>query len=280
MASQVILKKSSVAARVPAAGDLVYGELALNYQDGLLFYKKADNTIGTISGGSGGGGTVAVAGTTSVYTRTSYTATLGQTIFNASYTIGYVEVYYNGVLLNTSDYTATSTTSIILNNAANLNDIIEIISYPQIIIPAPLLVGIIKQSNTVTVAGSNTYTINYTVGYLDVYINGIKLNTLDFTATNGTTVIIADLLVNDIVELVSTTTSIMSIVGTGLTLASGVLTINSSATAVSNTIVLRDGTGQILTTGIKFSDNSIQTTASVPGVTTGKSIAMAIIFGG
>ena len=49
MASQVILKKSSVAARVPVVGDLAYGELALNYADGLLYFKKSDGTtIGTI----------------------------------------------------------------------------------------------------------------------------------------------------------------------------------------------------------------------------------------
>ena len=50
MANQVILKKSSVAARVPVAGDLAYGELALNYADGVLYFKKPDNTISSISG--------------------------------------------------------------------------------------------------------------------------------------------------------------------------------------------------------------------------------------
>lgn len=275
--AQVILKKSSVAARVPVAGDLAYGELAINYQDGLLYYKKADNTIGSIGSGGGGGGTT---GTASAYTRTSYTATLGQTTFSATYTVGYVEVFYNGVLLNTSDYTATNTTSIILSTAANLNDIIEIIAYPALVTPTPLFVSIAKQSNTVTVAGSNTFSIAYTEGYLDVYVNGIKLTIADFTATNGTTVVILDLLVDDVVELISTATSAMSVAGTGLAITSGILTLNSATTATANTIVLRDGTGQILTTGIKFSDNSIQTTASVPGVTTGKSIAMAIIFGG
>ena len=275
--AQVILKKSSVAARVPVAGDLAYGELAINYQDGLLYYKKADNTIGSIGSGGGGGGTT---GTASAYTRTSYTATLGQTTFSATYTVGYVEVFYNGVLLNTSDYTATNTTSIILSTAANLNDIIEVIAYPVAVTPSPLFVSIAKQSNTVTVAGSNTFSIAYTEGYLDVYVNGIKLTIADFTATNGTTVVILDLLVDDVVELISTATSAMSVAGTGLAITSGILTLNSATTATANTIVLRDGTGQILTTGIKFSDNSIQTTASVPGVTTGKSIAMAIIFGG
>ena len=57
MANQVILKKSSVAARVPVAGDLAYGELALNYADGILYFKKPDNTISSISTSSGGGTT-------------------------------------------------------------------------------------------------------------------------------------------------------------------------------------------------------------------------------
>jgi hypothetical protein len=45
MANKVLLKKSSTAAKVPLVGDLDYGELALNYTDGKLYYKTASNTI-------------------------------------------------------------------------------------------------------------------------------------------------------------------------------------------------------------------------------------------
>lgn len=45
MANKVLLKKSSVGARVPVVGDLDYGELALNYADGKLYYKTSNNTI-------------------------------------------------------------------------------------------------------------------------------------------------------------------------------------------------------------------------------------------
>jgi hypothetical protein len=54
--SKIILKKSSVVDKVPLPADLAYGELALNYADSKLFFKKPDNTIGTIGGASGGGG--------------------------------------------------------------------------------------------------------------------------------------------------------------------------------------------------------------------------------
>ena len=45
MANKVLLKKSSTAAKIPLTSDLDYGELALNYTDGKLYYKTASNTI-------------------------------------------------------------------------------------------------------------------------------------------------------------------------------------------------------------------------------------------
>jgi hypothetical protein len=45
MSNQVLLKKSSVGARVPQTTDLAYGEVALNYADGLLYFKDSSNVI-------------------------------------------------------------------------------------------------------------------------------------------------------------------------------------------------------------------------------------------
>lgn len=45
MTTSIKLKKSSVAGKSPLAGDLEYGELAINYQDGKLYYKDASNSI-------------------------------------------------------------------------------------------------------------------------------------------------------------------------------------------------------------------------------------------
>jgi superfamily I DNA and/or RNA helicase len=49
MATKVLLKKSSVADKVPATSDLEYGELALNYSDGKLYFKNSQNTIQNFS---------------------------------------------------------------------------------------------------------------------------------------------------------------------------------------------------------------------------------------
>ena len=45
MTTKVLLKKSSVQNKVPLVTDLGYGELAINYTDGKLYYKTASNTI-------------------------------------------------------------------------------------------------------------------------------------------------------------------------------------------------------------------------------------------
>jgi hypothetical protein len=45
MSNSIILKKSSVGAKVPLVGDLNYGELALNYADGKLYFKDSSNVI-------------------------------------------------------------------------------------------------------------------------------------------------------------------------------------------------------------------------------------------
>ena len=71
--------------------------------------------------------------------RFIYSATAGQTSFSGSdanaltltYADGaYVDVYQNGILLKPStDYTATSGTTVVLVTGASLNDVIEIIAY-------------------------------------------------------------------------------------------------------------------------------------------------------
>ena len=45
MSNKVLLKKSSVLGKAPATTDLDYGELALNYADGLLYFKNANNQV-------------------------------------------------------------------------------------------------------------------------------------------------------------------------------------------------------------------------------------------
>ena len=49
MANNILLKKSSVASKTPTTADLDYGELALNYADGALYYKTSGNAIARLN---------------------------------------------------------------------------------------------------------------------------------------------------------------------------------------------------------------------------------------
>ena len=49
MTNKITLKRSSQAAKVPLSGDLDYGELALNFTDGNLFFKSNANVITTLA---------------------------------------------------------------------------------------------------------------------------------------------------------------------------------------------------------------------------------------
>lgn len=49
MTNRLLIKRSSTANSVPTAGDLDYGEIAINYRDGNLFFKDVSNAIQTIA---------------------------------------------------------------------------------------------------------------------------------------------------------------------------------------------------------------------------------------
>ena len=124
MANKIVLKKSSVATKVPLTTDLDYGELALNYADGKLYYKNASNAIQSFSAGAGGAESITLA-----LDRKQYLATAGQTTFVVSYYPSNVDVYINGVYIPPSDYTATSGASVVLDTGADEGDEVILIGY-------------------------------------------------------------------------------------------------------------------------------------------------------
>lgn len=68
--------------------------------------------------------------TTAYRTVTEFTATSGQTTFSTpSYTVGFIDVYRNGVRLGSGDFTATSGTSVVLASGATAGDLITTESF-------------------------------------------------------------------------------------------------------------------------------------------------------
>lgn len=284
------LKRSDVPGNIPTVLDS--GELAINTADGLLFYKDTSNQIKSISSGTktnsfstinvsstllfatsnsdilsiGGNGAIfvtgdslndtitisALDGTTSqkgvlrLYDGTDSTSvslaatansvnsayTLANTAYNlglsfgdflttnykvqeyiatanqTSFTVtgGYqknnVAVYVNGILLDSTDYTANSGSVVILNNGTNLGDNVSIARWlfdNSIYLTAQQRFDEFTATNNQSVFAT---TGTYTPGYIKVFRNGILLESSEFTATNGTNVTLTHAaLSNDIVTL-------------------------------------------------------------------------------
>jgi len=94
-------------------------------------------------------------------------------------------------------------------------------------------------------ANQTTFTVNYTVGNILVFMNGAKLNSADFTATNGSSVVLASgATVGDIVEVVeyggaSANYSTTSFTATAnQTAFSGTYNINKSAVYLNGILLL------------------------------------------
>jgi hypothetical protein len=68
--------------------------------------------------------------TTAYRTVTEFTATASQTTFTPpSYTVGYINVYQNGSLLGSADYTATNGTTVVLAVGATIGDLVVVESF-------------------------------------------------------------------------------------------------------------------------------------------------------
>jgi hypothetical protein len=68
--------------------------------------------------------------TTAYRTQTEFTATAGQTTFSVpSYTVGFIDVYRNGALLGSADFTATNGTTVVLAAGASSGDLVETVSF-------------------------------------------------------------------------------------------------------------------------------------------------------
>jgi len=102
---------------------------------GDLYFDTASDTMKVYSSGGWINAGSAVNGTAN---RFKYTATASQTTFTGAddnsntlaYDAGFIDVYLNGIrLVNGSDFTATSGSSIVLTTGASVNDILEIVAF-------------------------------------------------------------------------------------------------------------------------------------------------------
>ncbi len=88
------------------------------------------------------------------FTNQANTATAGQTSFTVNHIVGQVLVYRNGVLLDTSEYTETATTVVMVNACA----VGEVLNF---IIMRAVSTDVFYEPLTINVASSTTNTVTY-----------------------------------------------------------------------------------------------------------------------
>ena len=116
----------------------------------------------------------------------TYTATAGQTTFTGSSTEGvtltyadtnYIDVFQNGVLLGSADYTSTSGTSVVLAQGASVSDLVVIVVY-----------DVFSVADTVSKTAGGTFDSGVTVsGDLTVDTSTLKVDSTNNRVGVGTT---------------------------------------------------------------------------------------------
>jgi hypothetical protein len=174
--------------------------------------------------------TITADGTTATYTVTN------------GYVVGLVDVYRNGVKLGAADITATNGTTVTLGVTPASGDIIEIVNY----VTALTQNNALRTINTFNVASAtNTFTVSYTQGLLDVYYNGSKLTAAEYTATNGTSVVLStNAAVGSVVEIITYNYSVSGFSGVGFsnTPTTNYLTKWTSSGVIGNSLIFDNGT--------------------------------------
>ena len=199
--TNIRLRRSATAGNVPTTSQLDLGELALNTYDGKVYLKKEVSGVQSVVEVGGGGSQQS-----GVWSEYVYTATSNQTTFSGSddnsqtlsYVTNYLQVFLNGILLdNGTDYTANTTTSVVLTNGASAGDTLQISTFVKVLGTADISVDTFSGNGSTT---AFTLSENPDVEEnIQVYIDGVyqeqstysvSTNTLTFSTApaNGTTI--------------------------------------------------------------------------------------------
>ena len=204
----------------------------------LQGYVSAGNTIGInnqvlVSTGAG----VTWKDTGSLRTTTTFTATAAQTTFSAVYNLTTsLDVFINGVKLTSTEFTATSGTTVVLDDPCFGGEVVEIITY-DIDFPLNLTGVTIKEVGSIV--ANNVNTLNFV---------GLAITAIATSGSASTISIDAQPPLNSGSQItVGIITATSAIVGSGTTINSSGINVTG---IITSTGIRVNGTGDINTTGI------------------------------
>jgi hypothetical protein len=224
------------------------------------------------------------AGGTSASTRTiqKFTSTSNQTTFTITggYTVGMVDVWVNGSKLdNAVDFTASNGTTVVLTDALTANQIVEVYKYgSQFIVNN----GLRQKTLFTATSGQTSFTVAYSVGLVDVFYNGSKLDDSEFTATNGTSIVLGTACaVNDKVEVIAFSYNVNGFTGIGGSGTTNNLPKFTAAGTIGDSAITDNGTTVTLVSrALSGTSATFTSTLAVNGAATLGTGASSYTFGG
>ena len=195
------------------------------------------------------------AGTT--VTRYYEEISIPKIIFNFSYAPGNIDIFINGIKLSQTDFVATDGAIITLNETTKIGDIVDIVNQGGRQVNA----NVMYYKQTYTTLGTETYfdlSESYSAGYVDVYKNGLKLKSSEYTAVaaappwrvflaGGMTVALNDNIEVTALRTITSTDSTLAIYSKTLYTAAGGEEVIASGTNLIN------GHFEIFLNGVKLS---------------------------
>ena len=166
MAQKISLKRSAVPNKVPVAGDIDYGELALNYNDGKIFYKKVDNTIDYFQSGLQTinlTGAITGSGTGNITTTLSATGAAAGSYINANITVGAdgrITAVANGSASGLPDQTGNTGKYLTTDGSTASWGTINLSGYQPIDADLTAIGGLTGTSGILTKTAANTWALD------------------------------------------------------------------------------------------------------------------------
>ena len=188
----------------------------------------------------------------SARTIQTYTATASQTTFTVTggYVVGLVDVFINGVRLTSSEFTATDGSTVVLVSGTSLGNIVDVIKYTSAFTASSALRQV---SYFTATAGQTTFTVNYTPGLVDIFYNGSKLASSEYTASNGTSIVLSSgATLNDIVEVVAYAYSVGAFTGQAQLNGTGFVKVNGTTVSYDNSTYLTSINSSQVTTALGY----------------------------
>ena len=196
------IKRSAVPGKRPTVDQLPLGELGLNTYDGQLFAQVDTGGVGIA---------------TTVASLTPWKENYGGNSIEYG---GSVSV---GSTLTVQNFAITGTVSAASSTGQNGQYLqstgvgVTWASFPTL-----------RKTNTFSAtSGQTSFNVNYNVGFIDVYINGVRLTDSDYTASNGTSVVLNESCYGgEVVDIIAYNTTSTSGSGSGSGISTEYQTLN------------------------------------------------------